>query len=184
MKQLIKLGIEAGPLVVFLVVNARAGLFEGTAAFMVATVIALIAGWLLERRLPIIPLVSGGFIFVFGGLTLYLADELFIKIKPTIVNLLFAVILTGGLMFGRSFLQVALGSAFQLTSHGWRVLTLRWSGFFVFMALLNEIVWRNYATDIWINYKLFGAMPLTIVFALSQTPFLLRHQIATDESAD
>jgi len=187
MKQLLKLAIEAGPLGIFVIVNARADIFTGTAAFMAATVVALAAGWMLERRLPVMPLVSGAFIFVFGGLTLYLADELFIKLKPTVVNLLFAAILGGGLAMGRSLLQLAFGSAFQLTPHGWRILTLRWTGFFVVMAILNEIVWRNFPTDFWINYKLFGALPLTVVFALIQTPLLLRHQIAAEsdvESAD
>ena len=183
MKQLLKLIVEAGPLVVFIIVNARTDIFTGTAAFMIATIVALATGWILERRLPVMPLVSGAFIFVFGGLTLYLADELFIKIKPTVVNLLFAAILSGGLAMGRLLLQLAFGSAFQLTPHGWRILTQRWIGFFVFMAIMNEIVWRNFATDIWINYKLFGALPLTVVFALIQTPLLMRHQIA-DESPD
>ncbi len=184
MKQLLKLTLEAGPLVIFLVVNARVGLFPGTAAFMVATVISLAAGWLLERRIPIMPLVSGAFVLVFGGLTLYLADELFIKLKPTIVNLLFAAILAGGLIAGKPFLQIAFGSAFQLTASGWRTLTLRWAGFFVVMAVLNEIVWRNFTTDFWISYKLLGALPLTVVFALSQTPLLLRHQTVAEEPAD
>ncbi|MHA1563705.1 MAG: septation protein A, partial [Alphaproteobacteria bacterium] len=187
MKHLLKLAIEAGPLVIFIIVNARSDLFTGTAAFMVATVVALAAGWILQRRLPVMPLVSGAFILVFGGLTLYLADELFIKLKPTVVNLLFALILGGGLAMGRPLLQLAFGSAFQLTPDGWRILTLRWTGFFVVMAILNEYVWRNFATDFWINYKLFGALPLTVVFALIQTPLLLRHQItaeSADESAD
>jgi len=195
-----KLAIEAGPLVVFFLVNGRDGLpefrhlwmaegavplvgqslFEATGAFMVATVIALVAGWRLERKLPIMPLVSGGFVLVFGGLTLVLADETFIKLKPTLVNTLFAVILFSGLAFGRALLKPLFGAALQLSDRGWRVLTLRWAIFFVILAILNEIVWRNFTTDFWVSFKLFGIMPLTFLFAASQTPLLLREQVEED----
>jgi len=195
MKPYLKLLIEAGPLVAFFVINGRGGLpefrhlwlggaaehaqqglFEATAAFMVVTVLALIAGWKLERRLPIMPLVSGLFVLAFGGLTLYLADETFIKIKPTIVNSLFAVILLGGLAAGRSLLKPLLASTLEMEDAGWRTLTLRWSLFFILLAIINEIVWRNFSTDFWAGFKLFGVMPLTIVFALAQTPLILRSQ--------
>jgi len=195
-----KLAIEAGPLVVFFLVNGRDGLpefrhlwmaegavplvgqslFEATGAFMVATVIALVAGWRLERKLPIMPLVSGGFVLVFGGLTLVLADETFIKLKPTLVNTLFAMILFGGLALGRALLKPLFGAALQLSDRGWRVLTLRWAIFFVILAILNEIVWRNFTTDFWVSFKLFGIMPLTFLFAASQTPLLLREQVEED----
>jgi len=200
MRSWMKLAIEAGPLVVFFLVNGRDGLpefrhlwmaegavplvgqslFEATGAFMVATVIALVAGWRLERKLPIMPLVSGGFVLVFGGLTLVLADETFIKLKPTLVNTLFAVILFGGLAFGRALLKPLFGAALQLSDRGWRVLTLRWAIFFVILAILNEIVWRNFTTDFWVSFKLFGIMPLTFLFAASQTPLLLREQVEED----
>ncbi len=200
MRPWMKLAIEAGPLVVFFLVNGRDGLpefrhlwmaegavplvgqslFEATGAFMVATVIALVAGWRLERKLPIMPLVSGGFVLVFGGLTLVLADETFIKLKPTLVNTLFAMILFGGLAFGRALLKPLFGAALQLSDRGWRVLTLRWAIFFVILAILNEIVWRNFTTDFWVSFKLFGIMPLTFLFAASQTPLLLREQVEED----
>ena len=203
MKPWLKLLVEAGPLVIFFIVNGRdglpelrhlwlaadaaplaqQGLFEATAAFMVATLAALLAGWFLERRLPVMPLVSGVFVFVFGGLTLVLADELFIKLKPTIVNSLFAVILLGGLAFGRALLKPLFGSAFQLPDDAWRSLTLRWGLFFVFLAILNEVVWRSFSTDFWVAFKLFGVLPITVVFAGLQTPFLLRHQIDEPEEA-
>ncbi|MEK9661341.1 MAG: septation protein A [Alphaproteobacteria bacterium] len=195
MKPYLKLLIEAGPLVVFFVVNGRdglpefrdlwlagatpaaqQGLFEATGAFMIATVLALIAGWRLERKLPVMPLVSGIFVLGFGGLTLILADELFIKIKPTIVNCLFAAILLGGLAAGRSLLKPLLGSTLDMDDAGWHTLTLRWGLFFIVLAVINEIVWRNFSTDFWAGFKLFGVMPLTIVFALAQTPLILRHQ--------
>lgn len=197
MRPWIKLIIEAGPLVVFFVVNGRDGLpefrslwlpeggslmaeqslFEATGAFMVATLLALVIGWVLERRLPVMPLVSGVFVVFFGGLTLVLADETFIKLKPTLVNTLFAVILFGGLLTGRSLLKHLFGSAVQLTDIGWRKLTLRWAVFFVVLAVLNEVVWRNFTTDFWVSFKLFGIMPLTFLFAAAQTPLFLREQI-------
>ncbi len=199
MKPWLKLAIEAGPLVVFFVVNGRGGLpelrdlwlagdgtlgsqqslFEATGAFMVVTVLALFAGWFLERRLPTLPLVSGLFIIVFGGLTLALADETFIKLKPTLVNSLFAVLLLGGLAFKRALLKPLFGSAFQLNDDGWRTLTLRWGVFFVFLAILNEVVWRSFSTDFWVAFKLFGVLPLTVLFAASQTPLILRQQTDT-----
>jgi len=202
MKPWLKLAIEAGPLVIFFVINGRGGLpelrslwqsadaapafqqglFEATGAFMVVTVVSLIAGWILERRLPVMPLVSGFFVLVFGGLTLALADELFIKLKPTLVNSLFAIILLGGLAFKRALLKPLFGAAFQLNDDGWRTLTLRWGLFFIFLAIVNEIVWRNFSTDFWIAFKLFGVLPITVVFAGSQTPLILRHQ--TEATAD
>lgn len=204
MRPWLKLAIEAGPLVVFFLVNGRKGLpefrhhwlppgseplvgqslFEATGAFMIATIFALAAGWRLERKLPVMPLVSGVFVLVFGGLTLVLADETFIKLKPTLVNCLFAAILFGGLLFGQSLLKPLLGAAVQLTDRGWRVLTLRWAVFFVVLAILNEIVWRSFSTDFWVSFKLFGIMPLTFVFAAAQTPLFLREQIPEDDAAD
>ncbi len=176
LKPFVKLAIEAGPLIVFFVVNARADLFAGTAAFMVAIVISVAASWAMERKVPVMPLVSGAFVLVFGGLTLALADELFIKLKPTLVNLLFAAILFAGLVFKKPLLQIVFGSAFSLTPDGWRKLTVRWAVFFVVLAVLNEVVWRSFSTDFWVAFKLFGALPLTLVFAVAQTPLLLSHQ--------
>lgn len=204
MRPWIKLAIEAGPLVVFFVVNGRdglpefrdlwlpadgtpmaeQGLFEATGAFMIATLAALVTGWVLERRLPVMPLVSGIFVVFFGGLTLVLADETFIKLKPTLVNTLFALILFGGLLTGRSLLKPLFGAAVQLTDQGWRKLTLRWALFFVLLAILNEIVWRNFSTDFWVSFKLFGIMPLTFIFAAAQTPLFLREQIEESDAAD
>ncbi len=186
MKQLIKIAIEAGPLLVFFVVNGRAGIFAGTAAFMVAISISVLASWLTERKLPVVPLFSAVIVLVFGGLTLYLNDELFIKLKPTIVNMLFAVVLLGGLAAGQSLLKPLFGTAFEVTDQAWRTLTLRWGLFFIVLAVLNEIVWRNFSTDFWVGFKLFGAMPLTLVFAAAQTPLILRNQPTppAEQSAD
>ena len=167
--------IEVGPLGVFFFANNRFDIFTATAAFMVAVTVSLAANYALERRLPAMPLVTGVFVMVMGGLTLYLQDDLFIKIKPTITNLLFAGILLGGLAGGKLFLRYVFGAAFRLENAGWRILTIRWSLFFVFLAVVNEIVWRNFDTDTWVNFKVFGIMPLTFIFALAQLPVVKRH---------
>ena len=173
---LLKFALELGPLLIFFSVNARAGLFFGTGAFMVATAVSLIASWILIRRVPIMPLVTGVVVLVFGGLTLYLQDELFIKLKPTIVNTLFGVVLLGGLFFGKSLLAVVFDAAFSLTAEGWRKLTLRWAIFFFVLAVLNEVVWRNFSTDFWVAFKVWGVMPLTFLFAMTQVPLLTRYE--------
>jgi intracellular septation protein len=170
----LKLLIEVGPLVVFFLVNGRAGIFWGTATFMAATVVALAASHVLFGRVPMMPLVSGLFVVVFGGLTLWLQDELFIKMKPTIVNVLFAAALFGGLGFGKPLFKYLFGEVFRLTDEGWRKLTGRWAAFFLLLAALNEIVWRTCSTDLWVSFKLFAVMPLTMAFALAQMPLLKR----------
>jgi intracellular septation protein len=176
-KQLIKLLVELGPLVVFFVGNSRFGIFTGTAAFMVATLVALVVSRAMLGRIPTMPLVSGFFVLVFGGLTLWLQDDQFIKIKPTIVNALFAAILFTGLATGRSLLKIVFGDVFSLTEDGWRQLTIRWGLFFVFLAILNEVVWRSFSTDFWVSFKVFGTMPLTMAFAVAQVGLLKRHEL-------
>jgi intracellular septation protein len=178
--QLLKLVVEVGPLVVFFIVNSRAGIFWGTGVFMVATIAALIASRFMFGRIPVMPLVSGACVVVFGGLTLWLQDDHFIKIKPTIVNALFAVALFGGLLAGHSLLKVVFGEVFRLNEDGWRKLTLRWACFFTFLAVLNEVVWRTVSTDTWVSFKVFAIMPLTMIFALSQIGLLRAHEIPAD----
>ena len=193
----LKLALELGPLLVFFFANSRGEwlartfplladfggpLFIATGLFMAATVIALAVSWLLTRTLPIMPLVSGIVVLVFGALTLYLQDELFIKMKPTIVNTLFGATLLGGLAFGKSLLGYVLQSAFRLDAEGWRKLTLRWGLFFLFLAVVNEVVWRFFSTDFWVAFKVWGIMPITIAFTISQMPLVMRHSL--DENAD
>lgn len=178
--QLLKLLVEVGPLVVFFVMNARAGIFWGTGGFMVAIVISLIASRILFGRVPVMPLVTGVFVLVFGGLTLWLQDEQFIKIKPTLVNALFAGALFTGLLAGRSLLKIVFGEVFRLTDEGWRKLTFRWACFFTFLAVLNEVVWRSFSTDVWVSFKVFGIMPLTMIFAIAQMGLLKQHEPRAD----
>ena len=172
---LLKFALELGPLAVFFFANGRFGIFEATAAFMAATALALVLSWVLTRRLAVMPLVSGIVVAVFGALTLYLHDDTFIKLKPTIINALFGVVLLGGLAFGRSLMAVVFDEAFQLTAEGWRILTVRWGLFFLFLAVLNEVIWRTQTTDFWVAFKVWGTMPITLIFAMLQVGVLQRH---------
>ena len=172
---ILKLALDLGPLLLFFFVNARWGIYGATGAFMVATIVSLIVTYVLIRRIAIMPLVSAIVVMVFGGLTIWFQNETFIKVKPTIIYALFAVLLLGGLAMGRSLIAVVLDSMFKLDAEGWKKLTLRWGLFFVAMAVVNEIVWRSVSTDAWVAFKTFGFLPLTVVFALAQTPLMMRH---------
>jgi intracellular septation protein len=174
---LFKLATELGPLMVFFVANAKFNLFVATGAFMVAVIAAMIASYAVTRHVPMMAIVTAVVVIVFGTLTLVLHDETFIKVKPTIVYTLFAAILGGGLLFGRSFIAVMFDQMFNLTPQGWRALTLRWSLWFLAMAVLNEIIWRTQSTDVWVTFKAFGMVPLTMLFAVTQMPLIKRHHL-------
>jgi intracellular septation protein len=174
---LFKLATELGPLMVFFVANAKFNLFVATGAFMVAVIAAMIASYAVTRHVPMMAIVTAVVVIVFGTLTLVLHDETFIKVKPTIVYTLFAAILGGGLLFGRSFIAIMFDQMFNLTPQGWRALTLRWSLWFLAMAVLNEIIWRTQSTDVWVTFKAFGMVPLTILFAVTQMPLIKRHHL-------
>ncbi|WP_428698696.1 septation protein A [Stappia sp.] len=195
---LLKLALELGPLVLFFFANARGEalaerfpvlasvgdpIFLATAVFMVAISVSLIVSYALTRRLPVMPVVSGVVVLVFGALTLWLHDELFIKLKPTIVNILFGSVLLGGLFFGKALLGYVFDSVFRLDDEGWRKLTFRWGVFFFFLALVNEVVWRSFSTDFWVSFKVFGVMPITIAFTLSQLPLIQRHTLDSERDA-
>nr|WP_316656799.1 septation protein A [uncultured Gellertiella sp.] len=187
-----KLLLELGPLMVFFFTNLRAAwlistfpvlgklggpLFVASAAFMAATVISLTVSKLVYRHLPLMPFVSGIVVLVFGGLGIYLQNDTFFKMKSTIINLLFGGALLGGLLFGKSLLGHVFNAAFELDAIGWRKLTIRWGLFFLFLAVLNEIVWRNFSNDVWVNFKVWGTMPITVIFTLAQMPLILRHSL-------
>jgi len=196
----LKFALEFGPLVIFFLAITRSdwlvGLFPAlgglgkpifiaTALFIVATAISLAVTWGLTRTIPLMPLVSGIIVLVFGGLSIWFQNDTFIKMKPTIVYTLFAVLLLGGLAFGRSLIGYVFDGAFQLDSEGWRKLTLRWGLFFVFCAVLNEVLWRGLAIayppeladEYWATFKLFGFTGLTFMFVFSQMPLILRHSL-------
>ena len=178
----LKLALDLGPLLVFFVANSRFGIFTATAAFMVAIVAALAVAYALTRHLPVMPLVTAAVVLIFGTLTLVLHDELFIKVKPTIIYVLFGGALLAGLAFGKSLLGVVFDTVFHLTEEGWRKLTLRWALFFLALAVLNEIVWRTQSTDFWVNFKVFGVVPLTFIFGALQYS-LLNKYAAPEEPA-
>ncbi|MEQ1771363.1 MAG: septation protein A [Devosia sp.] len=182
--QLLKMGLELGPLVVFFVVNGRADIFAATAWFMGAMVVALVLSWVLLRKIAVMPLVTGIVVLIFGGLTLWLRDDTFIKMKPTIVNSLFGFALLGGLLFFKQgLLRYVFGDVYKLKPEGWTILTLRWGLFFFVLAILNEVVWRGTAsylppkeaTDVWVAFKVWATMPLTLIFAAWQVPILTKY---------
>jgi intracellular septation protein len=177
MKPAVKILVEMGPLMAFFIGNWQAGIFWGTGIFMVATVVALAVSWALTRKLAMVPLISAIFVAIFGALTLYLHSDLFIKVKVTLINALFGLILLGGVAFGRNYLKVVMGEAMRLPDQAWRTLTIRWGVFFLCLAATNETVWRSVSTDMWVNFKVFGLLPLTLVFALANAPFMARHMI-------
>lgn len=192
MSPLVKLVLEMGPLIAFFIANHKGQwlidniaifrtfdkpIFPATAVFIVAILIALAISWKIAKKLPVMPLVSGVFVIVFGCLTLYLHNDTFIKIKPTIVNGLFGIILFVGLFFKRSLLGYVFDSAIELDDQGWRKLTIRWAWFFIFLAVVNEFIWRSFSDNFWASFKVFGVMPITIIFFLLQIPMIMKHSV-------
>ena len=171
-----KLMIELGPLLAFFVAWFLADIFWATGVLMAATLVSVVASKLLLGRVSPVIIATAVLVVVFGGLTFWFGDAHFIKMKPTIINLLFAGVLLGGLLTGRPLLKLMFGEAFNLTEEGWRKLTLRWMAFFVVMAVVNEILWRNFSEATWVNFKVFGILPLTLVFAMSQIGLIKRYE--------
>jgi intracellular septation protein len=198
---LLKLALEMGPLILFFFANSRpalfmpfvgpllpeavngerAGIFVATAVFMIAILVSLAVSYALTRHLPVMAMVTAVIVVVFGSLTLALQDDTFIKMKPTIIYLLFGGLLLGGLVFNKPLLAIVFDSVFDLTDEGWRKLTLRWAIFFLALAVLNEIVWRTQTTDFWVSFKVFGVVPLTFVFAALQYPLLQKYAATPEE---
>jgi len=177
MKQGTKLLVEMGPLLAFFIGNWLAGIFWGTGVFMAATLVALAVSWVMTRKLALVPLLSAVFVAIFGALTLWLHSDIFIKVKVTMVNVLFGAALLGGAAFGKNYLKLVMGEALALPDYAWRTLTIRWGVFFFALAALNEIVWRTMTTDQWVNFKVFGLLPITLIFALANAPYMTRHII-------
>jgi intracellular septation protein len=177
----LKLVLDLGPLVLFFVANGRYGIFAATGVFMAAVLAALLVSYVMTRRLPIMPVITAIIVLVFGGLTLVLHDATFIKVKPTIIYGLFGGVLIGGLLFNKPLLGIVFDSLFHLSEEGWRKLTLRWALFFFALAVLNEIVWRNVSTDTWVTFKVFGVLPLTLLFGALQVPLLKRYAVEPAE---
>ena len=177
MKSIYKLLIDIGPLAVFFIFYTRSGLQASILPFMVATVIAVLFSYILEKKIPIMPTVGATIVLVFGGLTIYFDNEVFFKMKPTIINFLFAAILYGGLLVKKILLKYLLGAALKLEDIGWKILTQRWITFFIALAILNEIIWRTQSTDMWVNFKVFGILPITFIFTMTQFPLIKKYQI-------
>ena len=199
---MLKLVLEMGPLVLFFLANSKpalfrplfapllpqsmlegekAGIFTATLVLMISVVVALLVSWHLTKKLPVMPVVTCVAVIFFGALTFFFHDDLFIKLKPTIVNVIFGSVLLGSLAFGKLLLPLVLDSVMNLSQEGWRQLTIRWGVFFFVLAALNEIVWRTQTTDFWVSFKAFGIMPLTIIFALAQVPVIMKHEIKEEE---
>ena len=179
-RQLWRFVLDLGPLLVFFAAFKFFGIFTATACFMAAVLVALLAGYLRERRLSPMPLITAALVLVFGTLTLYLRNDTFIKMKPTALYLLFSILLMGGLACDRLFIKYVFSQAFELDDAGWRILTWRWAGFFLALAILNEVMWRNFPTAIWVSFKVWAIIPLIFLFALAQTRLIFRHQIEGD----
>jgi len=178
---ILKLVLDIGPLVLFFAANSRFGIFAATAAFMMAVLIALTVSYAMTRHIAIMPVVTAVIVLVFGGLTLVLHDELFIKLKPTIIYVLFGGTLLAGLAFNKPFLSILFDQMFHLTDEGWRKLTWRWALFFFALAIANEIVWRTQTTDFWVSFKLFGVVPLTFLFGALQMPLINKYSVERKE---
>ena len=162
---------------------SKTKVLAATAVFMPVMALAVAASWLIQRKLPVMPMVSLVLVLIFGGLTLYLQNETFFKMKPTILNALFGTALVVGLMMGKLFLKTIFEEGWSITDEGWRILTIRWAGFFFFMAISNEIIWRNFSSDFWVNWKVWANMPITIVFALFQMRVVLAHPLPEEGEA-
>lgn len=184
MNSKLRLCLDLGPLAVFFVAYRFWGLLPATGCIIVTTLISLAITYYYEKRLAPMPLISGVLITIMGGFTLYLNDETFVKMKPTFVNLIFAGLLLGGLLFKKSMFKLLLDGALTLTEEGWRLMTIRWGVFFVFLAALNEVIWRSFSTDFWVNFKVFGMLTLTMLFTAAQVPLIKRTMIDDGENAN
>jgi len=178
-KQMLRLVLDLGPLLVFFAAFKYTNIYMATGIFMTAVLVALGVGYWLERKISPMPAFTAVLVLVLGGLTIYLQNDAFIKMKPTVLYAFFGVLLLGGLFVNRLFIKYVFGQAFDLTEQGWRKLTVRWGLFAFFLAIANEVVWRHFSTDIWVDYKVWGTYPLVFLFAMAQMPLILKHGVET-----
>ena len=179
-KSFLKFITDFGPLLIFFIVYYKSGKNLTTAIppLIVATIIAVALVYFIEKKIPYVPLIGGIVITIFGGLTLYFNNPIFIYMKPTIVNLIFAcVLIISNILYKKNFLKIFLQSAFQLNDIGWNKLNFRWAYFFIFLAFLNEIVWRTQPEVIWVNFKVWGILPITLIFTVIQVPLINKHKL-------
>jgi len=178
MNSFLKLLIDVGPLAVFFIYYKLSGdLIDAILPLMLATVIAVFISYILEKKIPIMPTLGAGIVVIFGGLTIIFDNKIFIFMKPTIINVIFAGILYGGIILKKPLLKYLLGSALKLEEDGWIILTQRWIAFFIALAVLNEVVWRTMSEDFWVSFKVFGILPITFIFTMTQFPLIKKYQI-------
>src|SRR5277367_3366473 len=180
----LKFALELGPLALFFIVYGRLGIFAATGILMASVLVTLGVSYAMLRRIPIMPLVTAVIVLIFGSLTLIFHDETLIKIKPTALYILFGVALFVGLRLKRPLLKILFDGALHVTEEGWRKLTWRWAFFFIALAVLNEIVWRTQTTDVWVKFKTFGFLPITLLFALAQAPLIMRYETKEEEAGE
>jgi intracellular septation protein len=181
---MLKFALELGPLALFFIVYSRVGIFAATGILMASVLVTLGVSYAMLRRIPIMPLITAVIVLIFGSLTLILHDETLIKIKPTALYILFGAALFVGLWLNKPLLKILFDGALHVTDEGWRKLTWRWAFFFLALAVLNEIVWRTQTTDLWVKFKTFGFLPLTLLFALAQAPLIMKYETKDEGPSD
>ena len=181
---MLKFALELGPLALFFIVYSRVGIFAATGILMASVLVTLAVSYAMLRRFPIMPLITAVIVLIFGSLTLILHDETLIKIKPTALYILFGAALFVGLWLNKPLLKILFDGALHVTDEGWRKLTWRWAFFFLALAVLNEIVWRTQTTDLWVKFKTFGFLPLTLLFALAQAPLIMKYETKDEGPGD
>jgi len=181
---MLKFALVLGPLALFFIVYGRLGIFAATGILMASVLVTLGVSYAMLRRIPIMPLVTAVIVLIFGSLTIVFHDETLIKIKPTALYILFGAALFVGLWLKKPLLKILFDGALHVTEEGWRKLTWRWAFFFLALAILNEIVWRTQTTDLWVKFKTFGFLPLTLLFALAQAPLIMKYETKDEGPGD
>src|ERR1700691_2624311 len=181
---MLKLALELGPLALFFAAYSRLGIFAAPAVLMACVMVTLAVSYAMLKRIPVMPLVTAVIVLLFGSLTLIFHDETLIKIKPTALYLLFGAALFVGLWLKRPLLKILFDGALHVTDEGWRKLTWRWAFFFIALAILNEVVWRTQTTDVWVKFKPFGFLPITLLFGLSQAPLIMKYETKDEGPGD